>query len=57
VVGVGVACAGDREEGVNLSWQSNGEDMQMIFIRPSCDSSGEDHGYWFLSVLTLSCAS
>lgn len=57
MVAVGVACAGDREEGVNLSWQSNGEDMQMIFIRPSCDSSGDDHGYWFLSVLTLSCAS
>jgi len=29
--------------------------MQMIFIRAPCDSSGDDYGYWFLSVLTLSC--
>lgn len=57
MVAMGVACAGDRGEGVNLSLQSNGEDMQMVFIRPPCDSSGDGYGYWFLSVLTLSCAS
>lgn len=51
----GVACAGDWEEGVNLGSQSNGKDMQMIFIRALCDSSGDDNGYWFLPVLTLSC--
>lgn len=50
-----VACAEDREEGANLGLQSNGEDMQMIFIRALCDSSGDDYGYWFLPVLTLSC--
>ena len=40
---------------MNLSLQSNGEDMQMIFIRASCDSGGDDYGYWFLSALALSC--
>jgi hypothetical protein len=27
----------------------------MIFIRASCDCGGDDYGYWFLSVSTLSC--
>jgi hypothetical protein len=52
---MGAACTGDREEGVNLGLQSYGEDMQMIFIRVLCDSSGDYNGYWFLPVLTLSC--
>jgi hypothetical protein len=53
----GVAYAGDREGegGVNLGLQSNGKDMQMVFIKASCDCGGDDYGYWFLSALTLSC--
>lgn len=52
----GVAYAGDREgRGLNLGLQSNGKDMQMVFIKASCDCGGDDYGYWFLSALTLSC--
>lgn len=45
----------EEGEGVNLGLQSNGKDMQMVFIKASCDCGGDDYGYWFLSALTLSC--
>ena len=45
----------EKWRGVNLGLQSNGEDMQMVFIKASCDCGGDDYGYWFLSALTLSC--